>query len=386
MDAIAHLAGAFALFALFAHILTTLSARRRCRVPSRVPAAADAPPVTIVRPVCGADPLEEPTLRSTFALDYPSYEVLFCCASPDDPAVPVVRRLIAEHPAVDARLLIGDDRISHNPKLNNMVKGWRAAAHEWIVFADSNVDMPRDYLQRLMAFWGDGTGLVSAPPIGWQPKGLWAEFECAYLNTYQARWQFAADSLGIGFAQGKNMLWRRRDLEAGGGIQALAREPAEDAAATTVVRGLGLQVRLADGAFRQPLGPRTAGQVWRRQVRWARLRRSTFPGVFGLEILSGLAAPLLSMALAAWVFEFDGSDVLAAMGAYAGVWFACEAWLAAAVGWPLSWRSPLLWMLRELLLPVLVLQAWLGNSLSWRGNDWSVEDSDAELRPGALGS
>jgi ceramide glucosyltransferase len=297
-----------------------------------------------------------------------------------------VRRLIAGHPAVDARLLIGDDRISHNPKLNNMVKGWRAAAHEWIVFADSNVDMPRDYLQRLMAFWGDGTGLVSAPPIGWQPKGLWAEFECAYLNTYQARWQFAADSLGIGFAQGKNMLWRRRDLEAGGGIQALAREPAEDAAATTVVRGLGLQVRLADGAFRQPLGPRTAGQVWRRQVRWARLRRSTFPGVFGLEILSGLAAPLLSMALAAWVFEFDGSDVLAAMGAYAGVWFACEAWLAAAVGWPLSWRSPLLWMLRELLLPVLVLQAWLGNSLSWRGNDWSVEDSDAELRPGALGS
>ena len=126
--------------------------------------------------------------------------------------------------------------------------------------------------------------------------------------------------------------------------------------------------------------------MWRRQVRWARLRRSTFPGVFGLEILSGLAAPLLSMALAAWVFEFDGSDVLAAMGAYAGVWFACEAWLAAAVGWPLSWRSPLLWMLRELLLPVLVLQAWLGKSLSWRGNDWSVEDSDAELRPGALGS
>ena len=95
------------------------------------------------------------------------------------------------------------------------------------------------------------------------------------------------------------MLWRRSDLEAAGGIWALASEAAEDAAATKIVRGLGLQVRLADGAFPQPLGPRTAAQVWARQVRWARLRRSTFPGFFALEIASGLAAPLLALVLAA---------------------------------------------------------------------------------------
>lgn len=387
MDAIAHLAGAFALFAIVTHVVTTLSALRRLRVPGqRLPAAVDAAPVTIVRPVCGADPLEEQTLRSTFDLDYPSYEILFCCASADDPAVPVVRRLIAEHPAVQARLLIGDDQVSQNPKLNNVVKGWRAAAHEWIVLADSNVDMPRDYLQRLFAAWRDDTGLVSAPPIGTRPEGLWAELECAYLNTYQARWQFAGDSLGIGFAQGKNMLWRRSDLERAGGIQALAREPAEDAAATRVVRGLGLRVRLANGAFPQPIGVRTAAQVWRRQVRWARLRRSTFPGVFALEFFSGLVAPLLCMAFAGWVFEIDRSDLLAAMGTYVAVWLAAEAWLVMAVGWHFSWRSPLLWLLRELLLPILVIQAWLSNSLSWRGNDMTVARDEVELRPGALRS
>jgi ceramide glucosyltransferase len=385
MDAIAHLAGAFALFALFLHIATTLSARRRCRVPARhLSPPADAPPITIIRPVCGADPVEEETLASSFTLDYPSYEVVFCFASPDDPGIARVRRLMARNPGVRARLLVGDDRVSTNPKLNNMVKGWHAAAHDWIVMADSNVDLPRDYLQRLLAAWREDTGMVSAPPIGCRPQGLWAELECAYLNTYQARWQYAADSLGVGYAQGKNMLWRRKDLEVAGGIETLAKEPAEDAAATLVVRGQGLRVRLADGAFPQPLGTKTLAGVWGRQVRWARLRKATFPGLFASEILSGLMAPLVSLVVAVWSFDFDDRDVLAVVCGYVAVWLAVETWLALTVGWHVSLRSPLLWLLRELLLPALVLQAWLGTSSSWRGNDVAAED--AQLRPGALSS
>ena len=70
-------------------------------------------------------------------------------ADPRDPVVPVIERLIAQHPNVPSRILTGDDRISNNPKLNNLVKGWRAARHELIVMTDSNVLMPRDYLDRL---------------------------------------------------------------------------------------------------------------------------------------------------------------------------------------------------------------------------------------------
>jgi ceramide glucosyltransferase len=388
MDAIAHLAGAFTIFAFLTHVATILIARRRLRVlPVGSLPATKTPPATIIRPVCGVDAYEEMTLRSTFELDYPRYEILFCCASADDAVVPLVQRLIAEHPDVKARLLIGDDRPTQNPKLNNVLKGWHSAAHEWIVLADSNVAMPRDYLQRLFAAWRPDTGLVSAPPIGHMPGSFWAEVECAWLNTYQARWQYAADTGGGGFAQGKNMLWRRSDLESAGGILALAREPAEDAAATKVVRGLGLKVRLADGAFPQPLGRRSAAQVWARQVRWARLRRATFPGFFALEILSGLAAPLACFVFAAWALEMETLDVVAVATAYVGVWIAAEAWLAATVGWHLTWRSPLLWLLRELLLPILLVQAWMGKSLSWRGNAMTSDRGDDEqLRPGALRS
>ena len=378
MDAVAHLLGAFALAALLVHVVTTLSASRRCRVPAvRHPAFDSGPPVSVVRPVCGMDAYEELTLRSTFELDYPKYEVLFCCASRDDPVVPLVQRLIGEHPHVRAGLMIGDEHVSQNPKLNNVAKGWRAAAHEWIVLADSNVLMPRDYLQRLLATWDAETGLVSAPPIGSHADNVWAELECAYLNTYQARWQFMADTLGIGFAQGKSMLWRRSDIEAAGGIWVLASEPAEDAAATKVVREMGLKVRLPDGAFPQPLGVRTARQVWSRQARWARLRRATFPGHFALEILSGLLAPLAALVAMAVLLDFDEESVALLAASYTGLWLAAEAWLANAVGWPFSWRTPLLCCLRELLLPALWLQAWFVNSLSWRGTDMTVaRDTD----------
>ncbi|MFY9837090.1 MAG: glycosyltransferase, partial [Xanthobacteraceae bacterium] len=208
-------------------------------------------PVSLVRPLCGIDNFAAETLRSTFELDYPRYEILFCVASATDPVLPLVKNLMAAHPNAAVRLLIGDDRISANPKLNNVVKGWRAAAHPWVVIADSNVLMPHDYIQQLFASWRDDTGLVASPPIGSHPQGFWAEIECAFLNTYQARWQYIVDSFGRGFAQGKTMLWRRADLDLAGGIEALGKEVAEDAAATKIVRDAGLKVRLIDRPLAQ---------------------------------------------------------------------------------------------------------------------------------------
>jgi len=185
------------------------------------PQLGDYPPVSLVRPLCGIDNYTAETLLSTFELDHPCFEILFCVADASDPVLSLIKDLMAANPAIDVRLLIGEDRVSANPKLNNVVKGWRAASHDWVVIADSNVLMPPDYIQSLFASWRADTGLVASPPIGSRPRGFWAEIECAFLNTYQARWQYIVDSFGRGFAQGKTMLWRRADLEAGGGIEAL---------------------------------------------------------------------------------------------------------------------------------------------------------------------
>jgi ceramide glucosyltransferase len=331
--------------------------------------------VSVIRPVCGMENHIEETLRSTFQLDYPRYEVVFCAAEHGDPVIPVVQRLIDAHPHVEARLLIGNAAVSANPKLNNIVKGWRAARHDWIVMVDSNVLMPRDHLQRMLSAWRHDTGLVCSPPIGGEPENLWAELECAFLNTYQARWQSFADSIGFGFAQGKAMLWRRELLDLAGGIEVLGSELAEDAAATKAIRGLGLRVRLVARPFMQPLGSRSSAEVWRRQLRWARLRRSTFKLFFIPELLAGIIAPLV---VAAAVTLAAGWSMAVTVLPLVAAWYAAEAVLAYRAGWQLSRWSILVWMLRDALLPALWIAAWAGNEFEWRGNPMSVAVAAAQ--------
>jgi ceramide glucosyltransferase len=351
------------------HLASIAIAIARCRARSEpVAAPAGAPPVSVVRPVCGLDNFAEPTLRSGFELDYPDYELIFCAAHASDPVVPLVRRLIDEHPRVRARLLIGDERISANPKLNNCFKGWNAAAHDWIVLADSNVLLPPDYLTRLWNGWRPDTGLVGAPPTGSAPFGFWANVECAFLNTYEARWQYVADSIGLGFAQGKTMFWRRSVLDDAGGIRLLGLEPAEDAASTKVVRGAGLRVRLIDGPFAQPLGYRSAREVWHRQARWAQLRRASFPIFYLPEILGGALLPTLSTAILA---SAAGVSPLAAIATLLTIWYGLEIRLARVAGWPLSWAYPAHAVIRDLTVPALWLTGWFGSDFVWRGNSMS---------------
>jgi ceramide glucosyltransferase len=365
-------AAAFSGLALAGHLASIVVAIVRCATLTRAEAPpSDLPGVTLVRPVCGIDNFVDETLSSSFALDYPRYEIIFCVATAKDPVVPIIRRLLAAHPRANARLLIGDERISTNPKLNNCVKGWNAAAHDWIVLADSNVLMPPDYIQRLLAAWRPGTGLVCSPPIGSHPQGFWAEVECAFLNTYQARWQYFAASLGRGFAQGKTMMWWRTDLERAGGIRTLGAEVAEDAASTKVVRAAGLAVHLVDPPFEQPLGHRSAIDVWNRQIRWARLRRASFMLYFLPELLSGAALPLLAVA---YLAVTAGLSIPSSLLAFTAIWFGAEMLLAAAAGWHLTLLYPLHGLVRDLLLPVVWVNAFLSSDFIWRGNAMSVDD------------
>jgi ceramide glucosyltransferase len=368
-------AAGYCLLAAAIQVLSALIAIVRC-VKRSAPllARAGAPPVSIVRPLCGIDPFAKETLASTFQLAYPAYEILFCLADGEDPVAPLVRRLIAAHPHIPARLLVGDDRPSGNPKLNNVVKGWKAAAHAWIVIADSNVLMPKDYLQRLLSRWRADTGIVCAPPIGAAPETFAAEIECAFLNTYQARWQYAGEAFGLGFAQGKTMLWRRSVLEAGGGIEALGAEIAEDAAATKLIQKAGLSAHLVEAPFEQPLGPRKWAEVWGRQVRWARLRRATFPLHFAPELATSGLFTMVAAYFGAPQFALEPFVAVLAAGL---AWYGSEAALASAAGWRLGvWSLPA-WIARDLALPWLWMQAWTSDDFVWRGNPMSVAEDEA---------
>ncbi|MGH1570129.1 glycosyltransferase [Methylobacterium sp. P31] len=341
----------------------------RSHGPSCFPAGE---PVSLIRPLRGIEAFSEEMLTRSFRLDYSSYELIFCVADPGDPIVPMVRRLIAAHPQVPARLILGDERVSDNPKLNNCLRGWWAAAHDWVVLADSNVAMPPDYLQRLQAAWRDETGLVCSTPAGARPGNLMAEVECAFLNTLQARWQYAAEAFGLGFAQGKSMLWHKPFLDQQGGLQALAAEIAEDAAATKLVRAAGRRVHLVASPFEQPLGPRGVREVWARQLRWARLRRVTFPLFFAPEIGSGVLLPALLVAL--WAGSLAG---LVGAACLATLCYGAEYRLAVRAGWHRSPRMLMAFLVRDAMIPAIWLGAWVQSAIVWRGNAMEVRSRRA---------
>lgn len=372
-------AAIFCLSATLVHLLGALVVSIRCRERKRpLPLPRYTPPVTIIRPVCRVDNFERETLASTFALDYPDYEVIFCLARGDDPVDPIVRGLIEADPGVNARLLVGEDNRSANPKLNNILKGWDSASHSWIILADSNVLMPRDYIQRMLGRWRSDTGLVCSMPIGSHPRNFWAALECAFLNTFEARWQYMGETLGFGFAQGKSMLVHRDVVDrAGGLLKTLGAEIAEDAAFTKMIHDAGLRVHLVDAPFEQPLGVRTFSEVWSRQRRWATLRRTTFPVMFILEILTGALLPVAAGIYAGWKGGAGWHGVwseLLVLPLLVAIWLGSEAVLARSAGWYFAPRMLAACAIRDLLLPVLWVSAWLRDDFNWRGNEMNIRE------------
>lgn len=360
MDDIALVLGCFLISV---HVVSLALAWRKCRATNRL--SGFQPRVSLVRPVCGIDFEAEETLGSSFAQDYRDYEVLFCASRADDPAVVVVQRLINENPNVCARLLVGETLLSQNPKLNNMAKGWIEATGELVVFADSNLLLPPDYCARIAAAFAQGEAIiVSAPPVGDKAATLFGEIECAMLNTHAARWQFAASSLGLDFAQGKTLAFRRSAFSADL-MTELGREPAEDAAATKIARAMGAHLHVLAPAFVHPVGARTVRAFWGRHVRWARLRRATFPVIFAFEAGCGVFPAILALSLSP---SIPANQLPVTLFACITIWYGGEYALARSLGWRTNSWFALSCLVRDAFLPAIYVAAWMSARFEWRGH------------------
>src|SRR5579862_9244467 len=65
------------------------------------PAPRRLPPVTILKPLCGAEPLLAHALASCCRQDYPAFQIVFGVRDPADPALAVVRELQEKFPDSD---------------------------------------------------------------------------------------------------------------------------------------------------------------------------------------------------------------------------------------------------------------------------------------------
>ena len=130
---------------------------------SRAQARKHAPPVSILKPLRGTDPGMYAAFRSHCLQDYPDYELIFGVADGDDPAVALVERLQHEFPERRIQLLLCPRVLGTNLKVSNLVQMLPCAQHEYILVNDSDIRVPPDYLQQVMAPFADPhVGMVTA--------------------------------------------------------------------------------------------------------------------------------------------------------------------------------------------------------------------------------
>ncbi len=350
---------------------TWLALKRFKTVPPHLDAPFGLFPVSILKPLKGADPGLEENLRSFFHIEYPEYELLFSVEDPNDPAAAIAKKLIGQYPSVKAQLLVGGLDLGPNPKINNISFSYGRARHDWILVSDSNIRVPPSYLKRMIAHVDSTVGLVTALVSGRGAVGIGGQLEAMALNTFFARGMNQAAGAGKPAALGKSMLFRRSVAHRFGGIGTLGKFLAEDYMAGEAMRRLGLRVILMCDPVEQYIGQYSFESYWQRHLRWGRIRKAQVPLAFAAEVLATLpvTTALAVFALPSWT----GLSAPQVLFLHLALCSFCDFLLLRKLSDTAQPLLPLIWLLRELLsLPLWVCMA-CGNTVNWRGSKLRLE-------------
>ncbi len=343
--------------------VSVLLTRRFAARPAAVPRAC--PPVTVLKPLCGDEPLLEEALGSLCAQDYPGLQVVFGVQDSADPALRVVERLRARFPGVDLAVVVNATQHGSNRKVGNLINMYPSAKHDVIVVADSDMHTGPSYLGEVVAaLEAPGVGVVTTMYAGLCSNGsLVARLGAAGINmSFLPGYLFAHELLGRQDCLGATMALRREVLEQAGGFEALADHLADDAVLGRRVRALGLTVAVAGTVPATTVPEAAMPELFAHELRWARTTQKLEPLGFALSAMQHpLAWATLGVAFA--------PDAPLAWGAFLVTWVL--RWLTTrSLGRALSlgaglraWALPL----RDLLSMAVLLASYGGNRVAWRG-------------------
>lgn len=292
----------------------------------------DAPHVTVIRPVKGLDPYLYECLASTFQQDYPSQKLTLhlCVADEQDPAVPVLQKVIQDNQHIEARLFIESEdphaqkkswNMGPNPKIRSMSRAYREAKGDIVWIIDCNVwtgkgtcgrmvdtligygrERPNKFVHQLPLVVdqsSDELGLEESRLSHlWRILGGW--FEETWFSAAHAKFYMAINTVLIApCIVGKSNMFRRSHLNAltdGQGIDFFSHNICEDhligdllwkqaipeAVLTAADKDSKASSRpwgnhaLDFGDFAvQPVINMSVSEFFHRRVRWLRVRKFT---------------------------------------------------------------------------------------------------------------
>jgi ceramide glucosyltransferase len=326
-----------------------------------------APPASILKSLKGLDPHMYSAFRSHCLLDYPEYEVLFGVSDTNDPALALVEKLREEFPQAKLRVVHCPQALGPNGKVSNLAQMMPQARYGHIIINDSDILVPRDYLQRVLGPLAQpGVGMVTALYRGLAARTLGSKLEALGLSTDFSGGVLVARALegGVRFALGATIATTKTVLHEIGGLEPLADYLGDDYELGARAAATGYQVRLANIVVETALPDYSFREFWAHQLRWARnVKDRRGAQYFGLIVNFGLI----------WA-------VLAVVAAPRAWW----TWLALAVTAALRLTSAVvvgrgvladsqvlreLWLLplRDLVAMAVWLVSYFGDEVEWRG-------------------
>ncbi len=339
---------------------------------------SDLPPVSILKPLKGVDDRLLDNLSDFCRLDYPEYEIVFCVQGASDPALRVARKVKEMHPGREISIVAADCREGLNPKVNNMIPGYAAAKHPFVLVSDSNVAPAPGYLREAMSHFRDPeVGLVSHLVRGVGAKTLGARLESQHLNTFILPSVCFLDRMfSLPCVVGKSMLMRRTDLEAVGGFRGVKDYLAEDYILGERFRKAGKKVVVSSAPVDTVNVYRTVRQFLSRHARWNRMRFSIAGAAYIGELLANPVGISVLMIAAAG----GNAEAVRVAGGIAAAKTAMDAALLLRLGDRASARWAVLGPLRDLMAFGLWFSAFFSREVEWRGRTLRIT-GDSRLVP-----
>jgi ceramide glucosyltransferase len=357
------LAAVYALLSLVAVIVW------RTRATGGVP--VELPPVTVLKPLCGAEPGLYENLRSFCRQDYPEFQIVFGVGAADDPALDVAARLEAEFPKLRIDVVVDDRQHGHNRKISSLINMLKYARHDVLVMADSDVCVGPDYLTHVTAPLSDKkVGLVTCLYHAEPTQSIWSRLGAMYVNEWYMpsvllAWLFGHQN----YVSGQTLCLRRDTLQDIGGLIGITNHLADDYELGKLVRQLGLRIVLSSYRLEAEHHEPSLESLLRHELRWMRtlyvLRPMSFRFIF---FTFSLPLALLGLMLGAETFPtlawaLFQLTVLARLSLHfvhrtrdGRSWFA-DLWLLPV---------------RDLLICWVWCSSFFTSRFTWRGSDFGV--------------
>ncbi|MFL6415331.1 MAG: bacteriohopanetetrol glucosamine biosynthesis glycosyltransferase HpnI [Bryobacteraceae bacterium] len=353
-------------------ILAIAAALRHARIPATGEVSTSAA-ISILKPLSGLDEGLEENLRSFFEQDYATFELLFAVRQENDPAVPIVRRLIAEYPSVPAKLILTGEPPYPHAKVYSLQCMLDRSRHDLVVMSDSDVRVDLDFCRKLAAEFSDqNLGLVTCPYRAVSGKAIWSRLEAVGMNTDFHAGLFTAVMMeGTKFAVGPTIVARKSVLLALGGMERVKDYLAEDYMLGRIAAELGFVVRLSPYVVEHRIGSEGMLKNFSHRLRWARSTRRSRPwGYVGQFFTHPLPVGLTTALVCPEVWPFM---VVTLALRVVSAWTVSQGILRARVPW-------LLLPLQDMLGFVFWVAGFFGNSINWRGQRY-ILNRDGTVQP-----